>query len=53
MPEDASAEVVLEVTAPDRPGRYLLRLDLVNEGVGWFADGGSPVVDVGLEVDPA
>jgi SAM-dependent methyltransferase len=53
MPEGASARVVLELAAPDRPGRYVLRFDLVNEGVGWFGEGGSRVVDVPLEVDPA
>lgn len=51
--EGASARVVLELTAPERPGRFLLRLDLVNEGVGWFEEEGSPVVDVPFEVDPA
>jgi hypothetical protein len=53
VPEGASTAVTVELVAPDRPGRYVVRLDLVNEGVGWFGDGGSPVVDVGLEVDPA
>jgi SAM-dependent methyltransferase len=53
VPEGASTTVVLEVDAPDRPGTYVLRLDLVNEGVGWFGEDGSAVVDVPLEVDPA
>ncbi len=53
VPEGGSAQVVLELTAPDRPGRYGLRLDLVNEGVGWFEAEGSPVVDVPFGVDPA
>lgn len=53
VPEGGSAQVVLALAAPDRPGRYVLRLDLVNEGVGWFEAEGSPVVDVPFEVDPA
>jgi hypothetical protein len=53
VPEGGSAQVVLELAAPDRPGRYVLRLDLVNEGVGWFEAEGSSVVDVPFEVDPA
>lgn len=53
VPEGASATVTLDLTAPERPGRHVLRLDLVNEGVGWFEEEGSPVVDVALEVDPA
>jgi SAM-dependent methyltransferase len=53
VPEGASARVALEVNAPDRSGTYILRLDLVNEGVGWFEEEGSAVVDVPLEVNPA
>lgn len=35
--------VELEVTAPSEPGRYVLEIDGVQEGVAWFADkGGSP-----------
>lgn len=35
-----SVELVLQVTAPSRPGDYLLELDLVQEGVTWFAEQG-------------
>jgi SAM-dependent methyltransferase len=36
-------EVALEVvaTAPDQPGRYVIEVDLVEEGVTWFANRGS------------
>jgi len=30
------------VALPEKPGRYLLEFDLVQEGVGWFAAHGSP-----------
>ncbi len=53
VPEGGSVAVTLELSAPAQPGRYVVRLDLVNEGVGWFGAEGSDVVDVGLEVDPA
>jgi SAM-dependent methyltransferase len=33
----AEAEVELPVTAPDEPGDYLLEVDVVQEGVAWFA----------------
>jgi hypothetical protein len=36
-----SVVVELEVRAPDAPGRYQLEVDLVQEGVAWFADRGS------------
>ena len=31
-----SVDLNLEITAPPRPGRYLLELDVVQEGVAWF-----------------
>ncbi|HEY6680744.1 MAG TPA: methyltransferase domain-containing protein [Actinomycetota bacterium] len=37
----ASEDVILEVRAPVRPGRYLLEVDLVQEEVAWFAERGS------------
>lgn len=32
----------LRVQAPDRPGEYVLNVDLVREGVAWFSKKGSP-----------
>jgi SAM-dependent methyltransferase len=42
--------VVLSLIAPANVGRYLVRLDMVNEGVCWFAQEGSPTADVSLDV---
>jgi hypothetical protein len=36
------ASVSIEVTAPPAPGRYLLKFDLVSEGIDWFERCGSP-----------
>jgi SAM-dependent methyltransferase len=36
-----SVDLNLEITAPPRSGGYLLELDVVQEGVAWFADNGS------------
>ena len=36
-----SVDLNLEITAPLRPGCYLLELDVVQEGVTWFANKGS------------
>jgi hypothetical protein len=36
----ATTTVTAEVSAPARPGRYLLRWDLVQEQVTWFSDRG-------------
>lgn len=46
----ASVELVPELWLPAQPGRYTLRLDMVNENVTWFAQQGSPTVDVQLDV---
>lgn len=35
-------EVPLTVVAPGTPGDYILEVDLVQEGVTWFSDKGSP-----------
>lgn len=45
-------ETEIELTAPPEPGSYVIRLDMVNEGICWFAQHGSPVSDVPLEVTP-
>ena len=36
-------ELPLLVTTPNRPGRYILQVDLVQEGIAWFSDVGSPI----------
>ena len=37
-----TADVPLRITAPDKPGRYALKFDLVSEGIDWFEACGSP-----------
>ena len=36
------ADVAIEMLAPQRPGRYALKFDLVSEGIDWFERCGSP-----------
>jgi hypothetical protein len=36
------ADVAIEIPAPDTPGRYALKFDLVSEGIDWFERCGSP-----------
>ena len=43
--------VQARVRLPDAPGRHLLRLDLVDEGIAWFEQSGSPVTELALIVD--
>jgi len=37
-----TADVRMRITAPDTPGRYTLKFDLVCEGIDWFEACGSP-----------
>jgi SAM-dependent methyltransferase len=50
--QDDAAFVSLSLSAPTAPGQYIVRLDMVNEGVCWFAQQGSPTADVALTVAP-
>ncbi len=43
--------VSLAVAAPSRPGGYVLEVDLVQEGVAWFSDHGSPVARAAVRVE--
>jgi hypothetical protein len=46
----SAADVAIDVTAPEQPGRYTLRFDLVSEGIDWFEACGSPTTAKGLVV---
>lgn len=50
---DEELEIDLELPLPQAAGRYRLRVDMVAEQVAWFADRGSPALDLTLEVEPA
>lgn len=43
VPPGGSTEIDIECRAPGDAGSYLLELDMVQEGVGWFGDRGSTV----------
>lgn len=44
------ARLWLEVRAPVEPGDYLLELDLVEEGIAWFKEKGSPTTIIKVRV---
>lgn len=50
LPPGGSAIVQLEVRAPAKSGSYRLEVDLVQEGVTWFADRGSSTATVDVVV---
>ncbi len=45
-----SADIKIDITAPEQPGRYALKFDLVSEGVDWFESCGSPTITRSLWV---
>ncbi len=46
------AYMTLDVVAPPEPGDYLLEVDLVEEGIRWFADVPMPPLQVSVQVRP-
>lgn len=43
-------EMTLQITAPKEPGEWTMQLDMVQEGVNWFSERGSPVTNVKVQV---
>jgi O-antigen ligase len=50
LPPGASVRVLGTVQAPDEPGRYRLRWDLVREHVTWFSERGNGTADQTVDV---
>jgi hypothetical protein len=42
LPGGSATDIPMTITAPDAPGRYALKFDLVAEGIDWFEACGSP-----------
>jgi hypothetical protein len=38
----STVDVPIEIVAPATPGTYMLKFDLVSEGIDWFENNGSP-----------
>ena len=43
-------ELALKITAPARPGEYILEVDMLQEGVSWFGQKGSPTAKVRMAI---
>jgi hypothetical protein len=52
VPPGSAAVVAGVVQAPERPGTYRLRWDLVHERTGWFSADGNPTGDQVVVVEP-
>lgn len=44
------ATIAFRLRTPDQPGKYLLAVDLVEEGLAWFSDAGVPCLTVPVTV---
>ena len=53
VPARANVSVPLTIKMPDQAGRYVLQIDLVQEGVRWFQDVGSTPLLVPIQVEAA
>lgn len=51
VPPGESVEILLKVAAPTQPGNYTLEVDLVQEGVAWFAQKGSKALQSVVRVE--
>jgi hypothetical protein len=47
-----TVEIHAGLRAPDQPGRYRLKWDLVYDPYSWFRDRGSLPLEVDVEVEP-
>jgi SAM-dependent methyltransferase len=45
-----TCEMTLRIDTPSQPGRYLLAVDLVEEGVTWFSEAGAPMLRRTLKI---
>ncbi|MCJ7582296.1 MAG: class I SAM-dependent methyltransferase [Candidatus Aminicenantes bacterium] len=43
-------DVSLKIRMPDKPGRYLLAIDIVREKTTWFSDAGSPFLRIPFRI---
>ncbi len=52
VPPGGTARFRVRIPAPANPGEYTLVLDLVSEGVSWFAERGQPALKTEVKVRP-
>ena len=50
LPPRGTREISLTVTAPREPGIYILQVDAIQEGVAWFGERGSEVLNLTVTV---
>lgn len=53
VPPGLEWPVLMTMRAPAAPGQHVVEIDLVHEGITWFAHRGSPTLRFAIEVTPA
>jgi SAM-dependent methyltransferase len=53
VPPDLAWPVLIKMRVPAVPGRYVAEVDLVHEGITWFAHRGSPTLRFSIDVTAA
>ena len=53
VPPGLEWPVLVTMRAPAEPGRYVLEIDLVHEGISWYRDKGSPALRLSIDVTAA
>lgn len=53
VPPGAEVEMDLKIKAPDKPGNYILQVDMVHEGLTWFSYQGVPPLEKYVAVNIA
>ena len=51
LPPGGTIELPLTITAPGEAGIYILQLDAIQEGVAWFGDRGSEVLNLKIRIE--
>ena len=47
---DEECDVSMRIVMPDKPGRYVLAVDLVRENASWFSDAGVPYLQIPFRI---
>lgn len=47
---DENGKAELKIVAPDHPGKYILAIDLVQEGKTWYSEAGNPSLQVRINI---
>jgi hypothetical protein len=47
---DEKGQAELKISAPESPGKYILAIDIVQEGKTWYSDAGNPSLQIKMNI---